>query len=130
MSKLLNKYKECKLKDETKVYMFESGIFYIFVNEDAKMVSDKINLKLTNVNDYYKCGFPIKSKDKYFTYLTDNNIDFELVKITDGKSKIINDIPEKRAENEIIRKLKSINVEYLMDSEAKDFLYELKELIK
>ena len=102
MSKLLNKYKECKLKDETKVYMFESGIFYIFVNEDAKMVSDKINLKLTNVNDYYKCGFPIKSKDKYFTYLTDNNIYFELVKITDGKSKIINDIPEKKLKMKLL----------------------------
>ena len=51
MSKLYNKYLELKSKDDTYLYLFKSGMFYIFLDEDAKIVSEKLNLKLTNFND-------------------------------------------------------------------------------
>ena len=39
MSKLMKQYEELKKKDSSKIYIFQSGIFYIMLNEDAKLVS-------------------------------------------------------------------------------------------
>lgn len=35
MSKLYDKYLELKKKDESKMYLFRCGNFYIFLDEDA-----------------------------------------------------------------------------------------------
>lgn len=134
MSKIINQYNKLKEENSKKLYLFECGIFYIFINEDAKTISEKLNLKLINLGDTnFKCGFPIKSKDKYFEMLKDNDIDFELVKAicSPKKKNETKEIPKKEIpESEIIRKLKSINVEYYTEEEALRFLIELKELIK
>ena len=66
MSKLYNKYLELKSNDDSVLYLLKSGMFYIFLHEDAKIVSEKLNLKLTNLNNnILKCGFPINSLTKY-----------------------------------------------------------------
>ncbi|MBR3697392.1 MAG: hypothetical protein IKM97_03905 [Clostridia bacterium] len=45
MSKLLKIYNELKKKDSKKIYLFENGIFYYMLNEDATIVSNKIRPK-------------------------------------------------------------------------------------
>lgn len=140
MSKIVNKYNELKENNKEKLYLFESGIFYVFIHEDADIISDKLGLKITHQGDYYKCGFPIKSKDKYFKLLEENNIDYEIIILEKKenepkKEKIVTEskisIKDNNfVEKEVIRKLKSINVEYYTPIEALNFLKELKEIIK
>ena len=60
MSKLIKIYKDLKTQNNDKIYLFKSGIFYIFLDEAAKEMSKTFNFKLTNLNDeFVKCGFLI-----------------------------------------------------------------------
>ena len=77
MSKLIKQYDELKRKNPNKIYIFEVGIFYNIFNEDAKIVSNAIGLKLTDLGpNIIKCGFPIAKLDKYTTLLKNKNLQF------------------------------------------------------
>ena len=66
MGKLYKKYVELKEQDDEKIYLFKVGIFFIFLDEDAKKISKMLNLKLTILGgEVQKCGFPISNLDKY-----------------------------------------------------------------
>ena len=70
MSKLLRQYEELKKKDSNKIYIFQVGIFYNILNEDARIVSNAIGLKLTDLSpEIVKCGFPIAKLEKYTNLL-------------------------------------------------------------
>ena len=80
MSKLYDLYKSKKEIDKSKCYLFKSGMFYIFIDEDAKYVSKKTLLKLTNLsNDVVKCGFPYNQLDKYMELFNNLGIEVEMV---------------------------------------------------
>lgn len=111
MGKLLGLYHDCKNKDDTKYYLFKSGLFYYFLEDDARYFSDKYGFKLTGFGDSVKCGFPIKSLEKYLFLFQDHKI--EVVKEL-GFSGLVN-------------KIKSLNMDDLSPSEAFVFLKELKE---
>lgn len=84
MSKLKKKYLECKEKDNEKLYLFECGIFYLFLGDDAESVSDKLSLKLTHLTEeLYKCGFPKNSIEKYKKLFEQNKLNVEII----GKEK-------------------------------------------
>ena len=73
MSKLYNKYLSLKKSDS-------SGIFYIFLDEDARNISNKFGLKLTNLNEnIVKCGFPCANLSKYISLLDSANISYQIV---------------------------------------------------
>ena len=61
MSKLYDKYKDLKQSSENsfkKLYLFKSGIFFIFLDDDAKIASSLLSLKLGMLNDTVcKCRF-------------------------------------------------------------------------
>lgn len=60
MSKLLNQYNELKKNDASSVYLFRVGIFYNILNEDAKLINEKLGLKITDLGaSIFKCGFPV-----------------------------------------------------------------------
>ena len=66
MSKLFNNYISLKSQDSNKFYLFKSGIFYIFLDDDARAMSQQFGFKLSNLNNsVVKCGFPTNSLDKY-----------------------------------------------------------------
>lgn len=80
MSKLLKQYNELKNQDSSCIYLFRVGIFYNILNSDAKMLNEKIGLKITNLSpDIIKCGFPISKIDKYKTILSEKNIKFKII---------------------------------------------------
>ena len=59
-SKLYTNYVSLKIKSPYKKYLFKSGIFYIFIDDDAKELHKLLNLKLGHLNsNIVKCGFPI-----------------------------------------------------------------------
>lgn len=80
MSKIYNKYFELKESDNDTLCMFKCGMFYIFLDEDAKKISNELNLKLTKFNDtIVKCGFPLGSLSKYTEILNTKNINFKII---------------------------------------------------
>lgn len=108
MSKLLKQYNELKNQDSSCIYLFRVGIFYNILNSDAKMLNEKIGLKITNLSpDIIKCGFPISKIDKYKTILSEKNI----------KYKIIDNLP-----NEIT------TIDYMNNVEIKQILNKISTL--
>ena len=115
MSKLLEIYNNKKLIDSNKIYMFKGGVFYYFLDDDARYMSNKYNFKLTDFGSSVKCGFPIKSLEKYI-YLFNNEV-IELVS------------EDNNYNNKIISKLKNIDINDISPRDAYIVLNELVELI-
>ena len=79
MSKLLNQYHELKKKDASSIYLFRVGIFYNILNEDAKLINEKLGLKITDLGpSIFKCGFPVSQLDKYIILLNEMKIKYNL----------------------------------------------------
>ena len=51
MSKLLNTYHNLKKQDSQTIYLFKSGIFYLALEDDARLLSNELQLKLTSLNN-------------------------------------------------------------------------------
>ena len=84
MSKLYQTYVALKVQDSTQLYLFKSGIFYIFIDEDAKLISSLFNLKLTNLNSMIvKCGFPTSQLEKYANLFEIANLSFKIIDTLD-----------------------------------------------
>lgn len=80
MSKLIKNLKELKKLDASSIYIFRVGIFYNILNEDAKIVNEKLGLKLTSLSpEIIKCGFPISSLDKYTKKLDELQIQYKVI---------------------------------------------------
>lgn len=106
MSKLYEHYKMCKEKEKEKLVLIKSGTFYIILDEDAKMVSEKLGLKLTMLNEnIVKCGFPINSLEKYEKMLNANGIEFILTNLNLFDTNTQNNI-----EKSIIKNIKNLNI--------------------
>ena len=81
MSKLYEKYKTLKQEKSSQIlYLFRYGIFFIFIEDDARLVSQALGLKLGKLNDtVVKCGFPINSLDKYTVLLKNMGYTIEII---------------------------------------------------
>ena len=122
MSKLLNQYKELKKKNPKKIYIFRVGIFYNILNEDAKVVSNAIGLKLTDLSpEIIKCGFPIAKLDKYTSLLKDHNLEFEVVSTSSHQT---------TPYDSIIKKILEIDINNTTCKEAFDILYNIQQKLK
>jgi len=124
MSKLIKKLNELKKQDASYIYVFRTGIFYNILNEDAKLLNEKIGLKLTSLgSEIIKCGFPISSLEKY-TKKMDN---LQL------KYKIIDDTPQGINPNtyyNVVNKIKSLDVDNLTGVDALNILSKLKKEVE
>ena len=123
MSKLLKQYQELKKKDTNKIYIFQVGIFYNLLNEDAQLVSDKIGLKLTNLSpEIVKCGFPIAKLEKYTHLLENLDLKYEVV---------TNQAPLNQGSyNSIIKKIQNVDLDNTTCKEAFDILYNIQQKLK
>lgn len=80
MSKLYIEYLKRKKEDCNKYYLFKSGIFYIFLSDDAKNINKITPLNITNLTkDIVKCGFPNNSLDKYLNIFNNLGLTIEIV---------------------------------------------------
>lgn len=119
MSKLYNRYKTLKNKKNI-IYIFKVGMFYVILDDDAKILSELLNLKLIPLNsEVNKCGFPINSLKKYEKILKDNKI----------KYKIIEDYEENKDLNQFLNKIKKYDIDNMTGIKALELIYELKEII-
>ena len=124
MSKLYKKYVELKEQNPNQLYLFHSGIFYIFLSEDATLVADDLGLKLTKFTDtIYKCGFPENSLTKYKSRLETLELEYEIV---DEKESIKMTSPlEQQLEN-----IKKLDINHITPVFAMNVLNELVEVLK
>lgn len=129
MSKLYNIYKELKLQNSSVLYLFKSGIFYIFLDEDARKMSSALNLKLTNLNEsVVKCGFPIQNLDKYLNLLKNMNYEAKIVDTSiDSKPFTVKNYVENNDIQTFLSELADIDVENLSIREAYSLLEKIHE---
>lgn len=129
MSKLYEVYKKLKNDYSDTVYLFRSGIFYIALDADAIFLSNKINLKLTNLNpSVVKCGFPSASLDKYVSLFKSNNINFKIVERNTVFS--AEEYNGNKKTSDIINLIKDVNVDSLSVGDAYKFIENLKDFVK
>lgn len=129
MSKIYDTYKKLKLQsdNENTLYLFKYGIFFIFVDEDAKIVSNLLHLKLGQLNDtIVKCGFPINSLEKYVNLLKNTNYQIEIVNSNTesnfSTSEYLYFENLKKVSDEFLK----LKIDDLSISQAYDFLYRMQ----
>jgi hypothetical protein len=132
MSKLYDKYLELKNLDDTKLYLFKSGIFYIGLNDDAKKLSEFFDFKITNLNDtVIKCGFPEKRLEFYSSLLEKLDVNFEVVDLRyDKKIDNFQEYLNVQNSKHIIDKLINIDFNNITFKEAFEILNQLSEEAK
>lgn len=124
MSKLLKQYEELKKKDPDKIYIFRVGIFYNILNEDARLVSKEIGLKITDLSpEIIKCGFPVATLEKYTNLLTEHNIKFEVISNQTSSN-------QNTSYAKIIQKIQNIDLDNTTCKEAFDILYMIQQNLK
>lgn len=125
MSKLLKQYEELKKQDPEKIYIFKVGIFYNILNEDARIVSNTIGLKLTDLSpEIIKCGFPIAKLEKYTHLLESHNLKFQVVSTPAPSNQ------NTSYYDSIIKKIQDIDLNNTTCKEAFDILYNIQQKIK
>lgn len=118
MSKLYNRYKTLKNKEDI-VYIFKVGMFYVILDDDAKILSKLLNLKLIPLNsEVNKCGFPVNSLKKYEKILKDNKIKYKIIEGSENKDL-----------NQFLNKIKKYDIDNMTGIKALELIYELKEII-
>ena len=120
MSSLYMKYLEKMNIDKNKYYLFECGMFYIFIDDDAYKISKYVPFKITKLNEnIVKCGFPKNSIDKYIEIFNNLELDIEIVNNNDKDG--IN--------NKIIKMIEDIDIDNISPLKAIEILYKFKELL-
>lgn len=119
MSVIYQKYLQLKEQDDTKMYLFKSGKFYIFVGEDCDTINNYVVLKKVKFsNESYKCGFPSNVLEDYMRVFKNHNLDVS----------IVDDITLVKKSN-IREKLIDLDINAITPLEALNILNEVKENI-
>lgn len=118
---MYDKYLELKRNNNSYLYLFKSGKFYIFLDEDAIMINKYTTLKLIKHNkDVLKCGFPDIALDKYLSIFENINL----------KVKLVEEVSLEKSElDKYLEKISKLNIDELKPIESLNILNELKELL-
>ena len=100
-----------------------SAGLYIFIGEDAKEMSEVFNFKLTNLNDQYvKCGFPIKSFEKYANIIKRLNYDVEIIEPSDSVKYSVKDYSTNIDIINILSEIASFDMDAISPKDSHDIL--------
>lgn len=126
MSRLYNTYLELKKQDKNTYYLFPSGLFYIFLEEDAKIASHTFNLKCNKLNDsVIKCGFPTNSLPKYQILFDQLHMKVKIVSLENTSPKMTNVQLDK-----LLTQLKNLDLNQMTPIDAWNLLNDIKEEIE
>lgn len=127
MSKLFEIYKNLKQNDNKTLYLFKSGIFYIFLDNDAKIINKTFGLKLTNLNDkIVKCGFPSNSLQKYIRLLGSTNYEIKIIDNSTNTSFKLKDFIISADNLELLKTISNVNEDNLSIKDAFEFISNIK----
>ncbi len=131
MSKLYERYLVLKKQNPNTLYLFKNGIFYIFLEEDAKKMSTLLNLKLTNLNEnVLKCGFPVNNLEKYSSLIRSNGYDVHIVDTSTNQTHSSTDYILNSEIKNFIQKLSNVDSNNLSISEAYCFIENINKKAK
>lgn len=134
MSRLYDTYSLMKKTDENAdntLYLFKSGIFYIFLDNDARIASSLLNLKLAYLTEtIVKCGFPINSLEKYKILLKNTPYKIRIVDTSQNISYSIADYSTDSSIKELLSEIASVNPDELSISEAYAFIEKINKASK
>ena len=133
MSKLTQQYEKLKKQDPSSIYLFRVGIFYNILNEDAKIVNEKIGLKITDLGpNISKCGFPIAQVEKYKKMLEQKEIKYQIIDNLPNSN--VNDYLNNVEIKKILNKIYSLDMNNTTFQEAFNILLDtqnkLKDIVK
>ncbi len=129
MSKLLDQYKKFKKEDASCIYMFRVGIFYNILNEDAKLINEKLGLKITDLGpSIFKCGFPVSQLDKYIILLNQLKIKYKVIDNLPNSNinEYINNVEIKK----ILNKISNLDMNNTTFHQSFDILLDIQEKLK
>lgn len=127
MSKLFDIYKSLKQEDSKTLFLFKSGIFYIFLDEDAKIINNLLDLKLTNLNtQIVKCGFPANSLQKYLKLLSFTDYNIKIIDNSSNTSFKVKDFTMNNNNIDLLKTISNVNEENLSVKDAYDFITNIK----
>ena len=119
MSKMYSKYLELKAKDSSKMYLFKSGKFYIFLGEDCENINNYVVLKKVKFSsETMKCGFPENVLQDYMRVFKNHQLNIEVIEDTHS---LINYNLEKYIER--------IDIEKITPLKALEYLEKIKEIV-
>lgn len=135
MSKLYNSYLSMKKLDKDTILLFKSGIFYVLLDNDARLVSSILNLKLTQLNsEVVKCGFPINSLDKYLNLLISYKLNVKIIDINSNISYRPHEFTYENNTDSLLTELSTLNVNDLSIKDAYSkleyFNYKANDILK
>lgn len=135
MSKLYSKYSELKNNNSDNLYLFKSGIFFIALQDDARLLSEELKLRLTNLNeDVVKCGFPVSREEHYLRLLQAKEINFQIIDNTYGVVQNYSDYMNNDKLKSVVQKIIDINFNEITFKEVYEILLStstnLKEIYK
>lgn len=129
MSKLLNQYHELKKNDASSIYLFRVGIFYNILNEDAKIVNEKLGLKITDLGpSIFKCGFPISQLDKYIILLNKMEIKYKIIDNLSNSN--VNDYMNNIEIKKILNKINDIDMNNTTFQQSFNILLDIQKKLK
>ena len=135
MSKQYNSYLSMKNLDKDTILLFKSGIFYVLLDNDARLVSSILNLKLTQLNsEVVKCGFPINSLDKYLNLLISYKLNVKIIDINSNISYRPHEFTYENNTDSLLTELSTLNVNDLSIKDAYSkleyFNYKANDILK
>ena len=130
MSKLLKQYEELKKYDASSIYLFRVGIFYNILNEDAKLINEKLGLKITDLGpNIFKCGFPVSQLDKYIILLNKMKIKYKVINNLPNDSNI-NDYLKNVEIKKILNKITDMDLNNTTFQQAFNTLLDIQNKLK
>lgn len=130
MSKLLKQYEELKKNDASSIYLFRVGIFYNILNEDAKLINEKLGLKITDLGpSIFKCGFPVSQLDKYIILLNKMKIKYKVINNLPNDSNI-NDYLKNVEIKKILNKITDMDLNNTTFHQAFNTLLDIQNKLK
>lgn len=130
MSKLLKQYEELKKNDASSIYLFRVGIFYNILNEDAKLINEKLGLKITDLGpNIFKCGFPVSQLDKYIILLNKMKIKYKVINNLPNDSNI-NDYLKNVEIKKILNKIVDMDLNNTTFQQAFNTLLDIQNKLK
>ena len=130
MSKLYNLYNQMKQKDPDKLYIFKSGMFYLFLQEDAETISKMLGFKITKLNEnVIKCGFPTSRFEYYINLFKKENINFEVVDSNYAKIDNYEDYMNNNKLKKIVHEIQNIDLDNISFKQAFETLEKMQSEI-
>ena len=129
MSKLMKQYNELKKEDASSIYLFRVGIFYNILNEDAKLINEKLGLKITDLGpSIFKCGFPVSQLDKYIILLKNLKIKYKVIDNLPNSN--VNDYMKNIEIKKILNKITDLDMNNTTFQQSFNILLDIKNKLE